>query len=256
MTGPSKGAAAGLERLREHGWEPTTDARVEQGEIGVWWLDLVALGRALEPSSLLSADEKRRAGRFIVDRARRRWVASRMGLRTVLGRALGCDAAAVAFDLGAYGKPRLVGTTGLEFSLTHAGEAGLVALSRDGAVGVDLEHMERRVDAVGLALSVFSRAEQIELMALPEAERRDAFFRGWTRKEAFIKALGEGLSHPLDAFDVHLRAGESRCLLATRSAPQSSTPSEVCDVATPRGWYAAVAMGAPVRPIRRHLLVP
>ncbi len=156
----------------------------------------------------LSPEEQARAGRFYFHRDRRRYMVSRGALRAVLGHYLERPAHAVEFGYTDYGKPFLPGSD-LQFNVTHSHELALIALCREQLVGVDVEYIHRRLpDAPALAARFFSEAENVVFNSVPPAEQLEAFYNCWTRKEAYIKAIGEGLSHPLDTFDVTLRPGE------------------------------------------------
>ncbi|RVT85287.1 4'-phosphopantetheinyl transferase superfamily protein [Rhodobacteraceae bacterium CCMM004] len=153
--------------------------------------------------ALLSADESARADRFVFDRDRDRFVAARAGLRRALAAVTGTAADALAFAYEQNGKPRIDG--GPVFNLSHSGDLAALAVAAGGVdpiLGLDIE-APRAVER-DLPERVFSAAERAELAALPDAAWEAGFFAGWTRKEAVIKALGDGLSMPLDSFDVTL----------------------------------------------------
>lgn len=153
---------------------------------------------------VLDDDERARAARFVFDRDRSRFVAAHGWLRLLLAKYLGEPPAALRFALGPWGKPRLMDPgVDVRFNLSHAGDHALIAVAVGIEVGVDLEQ-DRPEPLLDLARRFFAPGEVAALEALPYAEQPAAFTRGWTRKEAFIKALGEGLSFPLDQFEVSL----------------------------------------------------
>jgi 4'-phosphopantetheinyl transferase len=159
--------------------------------------------------TLLDEGERARAARFVFERDRRRFVAAHVWTRVLLARAVGCPAASLRFAVGASGKPRLSeNPLDLRFNLTHAGERALVALTLGREVGIDIEE-HRSIEALDLASRVFARGEIAALAALSPPDRLAAFYRGWTMKEAFVKARGDGLAYPLDSFDVSLVDGET-----------------------------------------------
>ncbi|WP_016909658.1 4'-phosphopantetheinyl transferase family protein [Streptomyces xiaopingdaonensis] len=177
-----------------------------------WADDPDAMYEALSPA------ERKRADAFVFDRHRRQYVISHVFLRRVLARYSGTPERELAFRTGSHGKPRLASRTesaGLEFNLSHCGELALVGLGRR-PLGVDVETVREGPDAVGVA-GYFHPAERRVLDALPPDRRADAFFRGWTRKESVVKAIGRGLSVPLSAFEVELEGDEPSVALA-RSA--------------------------------------
>lgn len=223
-------------------WAPLPDApRLADGAVHVWALALDEPAAAPERWwASLSADERARAERFRFERDRRRFVAAHGQLRALLGRYCGRPAHAVAFTFNAYGKPA-VPDAALSFNLSHSGEVALIAVAAAGRLGVDVEVV--RADLAGLAIAeqFFTSAEVAELRGLPEAERVPAFFNCWTRKEAFVKARGEGLSLPLKDFDVSLAPGAPAALLHTRPDPAEAARWTLMALEPADGYVAALA---------------
>jgi 4'-phosphopantetheinyl transferase len=173
----------------------------------------------------------------------RRFTAARAALREVLATELGTQPAAVAFDYGVHGKPALARpwTGALAFNLSHSGEIALIALTRRGDVGVDIERHRDMAFQDGLVRRYFSAAENAAYFALPPAEREIRFFDLWTCKEALVKALGQGLSFPLKAFDVTLSGREGHL---ERLEQASGVDSGWCltGFVPAEGYSAAVAL--------------
>lgn len=159
---------------------------------------------------LLSADERERALRFVFERDRHWFVAARGFLRDLLSAYTGVTPASLRFTYGERGKPALDPDHGsrVEFNVSHSGGLAVFAITSDSAVGVDVEEVRALDDADCLARQCFAPGEQQELARLMPASRLQAFFNCWTRKEAYIKALGEGLSCPLESFEVTLAPGD------------------------------------------------
>lgn len=154
-------------------------------------------------ASLLSRDEQQRARRFHFEHGRRRFIVTRGILRRLLGSHLDLAPAAVAFGYGKNGKPFVAGgTTRIHFNVSHAHERAFYAISGSRALGVDIEYLNRDVDYNRLARRFFTPREYSELQRIPECDRKYAFLTCWTRKEAVIKATGDGLSLPLSQFEV------------------------------------------------------
>lgn len=175
--------------------------------VHVWWLFLPAV--ADDVGWVLAPDERARAERFRFDVHRRRFVAARAGLRALIGRYLSSDPRRIQFLYSAHGKPSV--DAPISFNLSHAGDLALYAFTAVAAVGVDVEKIDSAPDHDGLAARFFADAEKRHLEALPsEEERRGAFFRCWTRKEAVVKAGGKGLSIPLSEVEVSLDPGVAR----------------------------------------------
>jgi 4'-phosphopantetheinyl transferase len=181
--------------------------------------------RRAELERLLSGDERARAARFFFERDRDRFVVGRGLLREILGRCVGSDPTALAFDYGNFGKPFLP-DAGVSFNVAHAGDVLVVAALEEGEVGVDVELVSNAPVEERVAEHFFSRREVLALRALPEAEQPAAFFRCWTRKEAYIKAIGLGMQVSLHDFAVTLTASEPPALLWTAWSP--SEPSRWC----------------------------
>ncbi len=158
----------------------------------------------------LSAEEQLRAGRLLLASARREFIFGRATLRQILGAHLGLNPAEVPLAEGPAGKPCLAeaaATTGLRFNLTHSGGLVIIALARHREVGVDVEWRPGLREWEPLVQRIFSAREQAELHALPITQRDEAFFNGWTRKEAWLKATGKGLQDDLSAIEVVLTPG-------------------------------------------------
>ncbi len=187
------------------------------GEVHVWRMDLDQPDQALEKfRSTLEDDELQRAGRFYFDKHRRHFIAGRGLLRSLVGRYLGTKADAVRFSYGPYGKPALTGeheSSKLRFNMSHSHGVALFAVTENSELGVDVERIRADFASEDIARRFFSRFEVETFNSLHEAERVAAFFRCWTRKEAYIKATGRGLSQPLDGFDVTLAPDVPAALL-------------------------------------------
>jgi 4'-phosphopantetheinyl transferase len=222
------------------GLAPTED------EVQLWRVDLEAV-RADESrwQEVLSSDERKRAARFHFPDDRQRFVASRALLRTILAAFLNIDAKELRFSYSKKDKP-FVGPahadSGMTFNMSHSGGIALYAFGRRREIGVDVEQIRSDLDIEPIARRFFSVLEQQQLAALPEDARVDAFFRCWTRKEAYIKAIGDGLSLPLSQFDVSLDSLGTNALLATR--PDSSVAGQwrLREVPGGAGYSAALCV--------------
>ena len=161
--------------------------------IELWRVDLDRY-RYEPDAAIFSADERRRAERFLFGDDRRRFLAAHHALRHVLGLALGREPGALAFEANAHGKPRLLEAPGLEFNLSHSVHECLIGISTHRPIGVDVEVVQPVIDADALARRHFTTREFEQWERSPAAGRERVFLRGWTRKEACLKALGLGLS--------------------------------------------------------------
>jgi 4'-phosphopantetheinyl transferase len=197
--------------------------------IDIWRLTpapcrLVALRAILSPEEAACAD----AFRFAFDRDR--YIAFHGALRKVLGHYLSQAPEGVAISVGPYGKPRLSGG-GPDFNLTHSGDAALLAVSGCGPVGIDLEGATRSLDHDRLAARVLSLRERAVFDVLRPDQRRTAFLRIWTRKEAYLKATGEGLSFPLCQISVTLAPGDLPRIEVVEGRPDAPTRWRLHDLA-------------------------
>jgi 4'-phosphopantetheinyl transferase len=200
--------------------EPPGHYNLASNEVHVW-RGVVGrdAGAMPEVRRVLSPDECEKADRFHFEADRSRFVLGRAMLRHVLARGLQKRPNELSFEYGAFGKPVLApgGPAGQpQFNLSHSGDLILLAVAVGRAVGIDVERMRTDIPHLGIAEHFFSAAERGSLAGLPAPAQTEAFYACWTRKEAYIKATGVGLSLPLDQFDVSLRPGEPAKLLATR----------------------------------------
>jgi len=200
---------------------PDASPVLGRNEVHVWRLDLDAMiadGLALEPR--LAADERERASRFRFTHDRERYLAGRAALRGILAGYLGAQPETLRFVRAPEGKPALLDEpTGLEFNLTHADWCAMVAVARGRRVGVDVEGIRLGQSGMDVARRFFAPAEVDALLAAPPAERAATFVRCWTRKEAYVKARGDGLSLSLQHFEVPLTTGATRALEASLEGP-------------------------------------
>jgi 4'-phosphopantetheinyl transferase len=202
---------------------------VEEVEIHCFSLD-VGAARVRELKSSLTSEERDRAARFRFERDRDRFIACRGRLRELLGVRPDEE-----FVYGRFGKPRLEGSE-VRFNVSHAHGMGMIAIARAREVGCDIERVDPAFADDKIPERFFSPYEVNALRALPEGEQCRAFFRCWTRKEAFIKACGMGLQLALDSFDVTLGPDEPAAFL--RGAEGWSLHS----VDTPAGFIAAMVL--------------
>ncbi len=187
----------------------------EDGDLRVWAVDLdLADDQVASLHDLLSSDERERASRFGFPHLRRRFTCCRGALRVLLGSILDVEPRRIQFEYGPHGKPALAsGDAATTFNVSHAGDRALIATALNRRVGIDIERIEPLIDQSTLAVAVFTEAERCALDALRSEERLAGFYAGWTRKEAFVKALGLGLAQPLTGCEVTMApAGPARLL--------------------------------------------
>lgn len=199
---------------------PASLPSITQNEVHIWRVHLpLAPARYADLWQVLNEEERERARRFHFERDRQCSVTARGILRLLLAwYGVGEDGAelkpaSLNFRYNAYGKPEVSGAR-LAFNVTHSGAMILLAFSPLQPLGVDVEYMRAQSDLESLARHFFAPEECATLLALPAEQRVQAFYNCWTRKEAYIKARGLGLSLPLDSFTVSLKPGEPAALLA------------------------------------------
>ena len=226
---------------------PPPDMVLASNKVHVWLASL-----DLPPTAILAlrrtltADELARVKRFHFTEDRARFIAARGVLRDILARYLGTEANQVCFRYSSHGKPSLAAGSQrggqrkppLHFNLSHTSDLALVAIARGRRVGVDIESMRTDIAQDLIAARSFSPREQARLRALPIHLKAQGFFNCWTRKEAYIKARGEGLSLPLDQFDVSLAPGEPARLLHVEGNAEEASRWTLAEL-VPRPSYVA-----------------
>jgi 4'-phosphopantetheinyl transferase len=225
---------------------PPATLRLSHHDVHVWRTSLELHTEHVQHlRQTLSADEIVRAERFYFEKDRQHFIVARGVLRMILSRYLGLDPRQLEFSYSAYGKPTLATTPGrdwLRFNLSHSHELALYAIAHGREVGIDIEYMRDNVETDTLAERYFSPREVMTLRALPAFQRSAAFFTCWTRKEAYIKARGEGLAFPLDRFDVSLTPEEPPALLRTLGDPHEAARWSLQAPAPGRGYTAALVV--------------
>jgi 4'-phosphopantetheinyl transferase len=208
-----------------HSWQsPLDKIRLSKGDVHVWIaeVDNPVLSEQ-DFLGILSDEEHKKAERFFFDQDKRRYIVCHGVLRTIIGKYhLGIEPGRLEFWYGPRGKPFLAdkfsdGT--LQFNQSYSKGLALYAFTKGREIGIDLEYIRFLPNARQIVAGSFSKLEQAAFNALPEREKKEAFFNCWTRKEAFIKAIGEGLYYPLDQFDVSLSPGEYPRLLRVAGMP-------------------------------------
>ena len=220
---------------------------LNSGQVHVWATRLSqAKSEIKELAEVLSPDERSRANRFLFDRDRERFTIARGVLRRLLAQYADLSPEHLQFRYGKHGKPRLHAddTTALEFNLSHAGDWAVYALTTECPVGIDIEQIRpaNKYHRLKLARRFFSESEFITLAAQPETNVERAFFACWTRKEAYIKLHGRGLSLPLARFSVNVEPDDPARLMATPWLPEDLGLTQMHDLPVVAGYRAALAL--------------
>ena len=217
-----------------------------EDEVHLWLVDLASVAAGEKRwEQLLSSDERARAARFHFSKDRQYFTATRALLRTILGSYVDSDPTELVFRYSEKEKPSLNPSpsgSSVEFNVSHSGALALLAFAKGRALGVDVEQVRENFDHEAIARRFFSEEEQRQLAALAPAGRHRAFFRCWTRKEAYIKAQGTGLSLPLKQFDVSLRPGDLDALLSTRPDSAEAARWSLREVPVGADYVAALCV--------------
>lgn len=212
------------------------------GEVHAWHADLDAFaGDQPHLETLLSVEEAARADRFATAVLRDRFLRRRGLLRLLLSRYLGKDPATLRFSSGPHGKPEL--TAGPHFNLSDSDNHVAIAIA-DRPVGIDIEVLRPLDGMAGIVADNFSAREIAAFAAVPRPAREEAFFRAWTRKEAFAKALGRGLLQRFADFSVEFAAGQAPRLIEISGAPEEAEAWTLRDLAPAAGLAGALAVRA------------
>lgn len=198
---------------------------------------------------LLAPEELKRADRLIDHQVRNRFIAGRGLLRETLAGCLDRKPSDILIASNQYGKPILSGEDsnhGLGFNLSHSGDLAIMALADRRELGIDLEQIREDLPYEAMAQQFFSRREQADLFSLPTELQRAAFFRCWTRKEAYLKGCGSGFSQPAHICDVSLLPGQPPALLADRIDPSQTSKWSLIDLDVPEGFCATLAVQSPL----------
>jgi 4'-phosphopantetheinyl transferase len=212
-------------------------------EIHVWRAALDEEPDAAGAGTVLSEHELERAGRFRFERDRRRFAAARRALRGILAGYVGEAPERLRFAEGEHGKPVLAWPAGsdVRFNVTHSDALALCAVSRGREVGVDVEALRALPDADALARRFFAPGERADIERQPAERRLESFFSCWTRKEAYLKALGCGLLKALDSFEVAVAPGDVDCRLRVPGEPAEESRWSLLALDVGPGFVAAVA---------------
>jgi 4'-phosphopantetheinyl transferase len=212
--------------------------------VDLWWENIDSqVGRIPEFWHTLSQDERKRAERFFSDRQRERFIVQRGRLREILSGYGDVLPKAIRFRKGTDGKPAIAWDNPMiRFNLSHSKGYALLAIAYGREVGVDVEVVRPKPKAAALVERFFSPNEKAAFRKLKPHEEDAAFFAGWTRKEAYVKAVGKGLRFPLDRFDVSLSPGDQNSLLSVAGAPEEVRRWSLRDIDLGPGFRAALAV--------------
>ncbi len=231
--------------------------RLCDDSIDLWTIPLNHIGdRLRDYAQSLSTDERQRAARFRNIKDGRRFTLARGSLRSILSRYLGTPAKTIQLSYGPHGKPSLaeMHEIPLQFNLSHSGDYALCALTKNHAIGIDIEKIKNADPGYypRLATRFFSRKEFEAIKTAPKHDRTLFFFTCWTRKEAYLKRHGLGLRLPLSGFTVNVDPIESALLIDTPWRSKDLMITRLQNLPAPRGYQTALAVASPHLKSLRH----
>jgi 4'-phosphopantetheinyl transferase len=221
---------------------PASDLPVDR--VDVWVIPVDGSRSVADAERWLSPDERARGERFVFDRDRRRFLLGRRALRGILASYLSCEPEAIAFAYGPTGKPRLAAedcARGLQFNASGSADLAVCAVTCDRSVGIDIEHLRENCDP-DLVRYALCESERADFEKIPKDQQPTAFYRAWTRKEAFLKATGSGLSRPLASFAVSVAPGEPPRLVRDDTAPGELARWSFVDFDPAPGWVGTLVL--------------
>jgi 4'-phosphopantetheinyl transferase len=225
---------------------PSGALMLDSDEVHVWRVDLAVSASDVESlGQILSDDERARAVRFCFQKDGKNFTVARGILRILLGRYLTLEPSRVEFSYGPHGRPALAvqnGSQELCFNISHSDGLALYAFTRNREIGIDLERIRPEMANDQIAERFFAPQEINALRALPSDRQLEAFFHCWTRKEAFVKAKGEGLSIPLDEFAVSLTPGEPAAIISIKGDAETASLWSLQALTPGAGYVAALAV--------------
>ena len=244
-------------------WQPgPATPQLAPGELHLWLARLDLADHAVTALyETISPDEQARARKLRFRDDARRFIVARGALRAILASYTRLTPYDLKFDYSSFGKPRVAVEPGQpgtypSFNLSHSGELAVYAVGLQHQIGIDIEQVRPQIAGDRIAEHYFSPQEVHALRQLPPDEQASAFFRCWTRKEAYIKARGEGLSVPLNSFDVTLRSDEAAALLSVAGKRDEASRWSLHAVDVAPGYEAAVAVEGELSSIRHWLFQP
>ncbi len=220
--------------------------QILEAEVHVWRCSLdLTVSQVDRMMSYLSSEEVKRADHFHFQKDRKRYIVSHGILREIINRYTAKNPACLSFVHNAFGKPFLSlvdNNTGLSFNLSHSHDMVVYAFTLKRQIGIDVEFVRLDLDKDSIAEYSFSSREVVQLQSLPDELQTKGFYNCWTRKEAFIKAKGGGMSIPLDRFDISLVPGQPVCLLRTQWDNNEANRWSLHDLNVGKDYAAAVAV--------------
>ena len=235
-------------------WElPPENLFIAPSEVHIWRSDLQApLTLFPQYEKVLSRDERIRAQKFHFQKDRNQYITGRGILRHLISLYTQIAPEKIKFEYSRFGKPSAPELPNLQFNLSHAGGRVIYAFTRNGEIGIDLEALRKGIEIAQIAKRFFATSEREAILALPEAQRAAAFFHCWTCKEAFIKAHGQGLSLPLDEFEVDINPDKPAALKAVHWAPSIIRTWDIHAFHPGENFFAALVTDHKIKEVKYY----
>lgn len=201
--------------------KPPPKLSLSRGEVHLWKVDLLKPPRPFHYyKDIISEAEATRAARFYFEKDQRQFIVGRASLRELLGQYLTQEPRSIQFTFSEFGKPFFPNIQELQFNISHSGGLALMGFTIQAQIGVDLEKIKPKLEIEQIASRFFAEKEKNTLLQLPVDRQAVSFYQCWTSKEAFIKAHGQGLSLPLDQFEVEVHPDQPAALKAVHWEPK------------------------------------
>ncbi|GAB1858452.1 4'-phosphopantetheinyl transferase superfamily protein [Flavobacteriaceae bacterium MHTCC 0001] len=224
---------------------------IHHGVADIWVINSAPLSNKVAHFyNLLSEEERHKANKFKFEKDRSMSIIARGALRYLIGNYLTTNPKRIAFTYGDYGKPEIDARSNLNFNVSHSGELIVIGFVNHIDIGVDVEFIKTDFDVLDIVDHYFSKAEIDALYQLPKLEQTEAFYRGWTRKEAFIKAKGKGLSLDLHSFSITMDSDNTAELYETQWDTNEKLQWQITPFKTLRNYKAAIALKGNATSIR------
>lgn len=229
----------------------TYPLHIKNNEVHIWHFPLNATQATDTCWHALATEEKERAERFYFEKDRIAYLLSRNGLRSILSRYTEIDPQTIRFKYTPYGKPfldPLQNSGGIYFNVSHTHQCVLYAFTKNVEIGIDVEYLKNGIDYHSIAKNFFSKNEYQTLLEAAHEQKEALFYKIWTCKEAFIKAMGLGLSYSLADFDVIVQENQPARILGIKNAPDEAKTWSLYSFIPANSYMAAIAMKQPFEP--------
>jgi len=225
--------------------QPTQNLSLAPNQIHIWRMFLnQPTEKTQQLSQILSPEENNKANRFYFEKDRHKFILSRGTLRTILSQYLNFPPQNLKFTYSKQGKPTLLTETPIYFNLSHSHEITLYAITLNREIGIDLEFLRPITEAENIVKNYFSNKESALFNTISSDQKPEAFFNAWTRKEAYLKATGQGLSQPLKEVEVNFTPGEPAKLLSIKGDTQKASEWTLKHLIPHPNYIACVAISA------------